>query len=247
MLTRENGMLLLMAMGIVVLLTEPRPGKTWIGYAAIALVTVAVVMPWTVRNYVRFGIFVPVASIVGEDLLEGNNPCVAAEGVFVPYWAEGSCPWVDRQKAVRRDTETETRIPIAVRRDRLSRSIALRFVSENPGAYAKLVFRRLWTTLLPYDPRGAQHSKEKIVLLLYWLAIFPAGLIGILLGAGRFEPRRILLALLVVLNLAAIAAVLYWSDLRFRIGVDLLLACFAGWTYSEMLQRREATQSIHSS
>jgi len=247
MLTRENGMLLLMAMGIVVLLTEPRPGKTWIGYAAIALVTVAVVMPWTVRNYVRFGIFVPVASIVGEDLLEGNNPCVAAEGVFVPYWAEGSCPWVDRQKAVRRDTETETRIPVAVRRDRLSRSIALRFVSENPGAYAKLVFRRLWTTLLPYDPRGAQHSKEKIVLLLYWLAIFPAGLIGILLGAGRFEPRRILLALLVVLNLAAIAAVLYWSDLRFRIGVDLLLACFAGWTYSEMLQRREATQSIHSS
>jgi hypothetical protein len=237
-LTRENGLILLFAMGAVVLRTAPRTGKTWTGYVAIALATVGMVLPWTMRNYVRFGIFVPVASIVGEDLLEGNNPCVAAEGFFVPYWAEGSCGWVDQQRSTWRESGTDAGVPAAVRRDRLSRSIALQFIFDHPAAYVNLMFRRLWTTLLPYDPRGKQHLQEKLVLSLYWLAVFPAGFIGMVWALKRIEPGRLLLALLVLLNLLAIAGVLYWSDLRFRIGIDLLLACFAGCAYSEIFRRK---------
>jgi len=252
MLTRENGLLLLAAMGAVVLLASLRTPSTSLkicmGYGIIALVTVAVVLPWTIRNYVRFGIFVPVASIVGEDFLEGNNPCVASEGAFVPYWAEGSCPWVDQQRLdqqrrARSEPEAASRIPAAVRRDRLSRSIALQFISDHPAAYVKLTFRRFWTTLLPYDPRGKQRGHERIVLFAYWLLIFPGGLVGMIFSLKRIEPGRSLLALLVILNLLAIAAVLYWSDLRFRVGIDLLLACFAGWAYVEILYPQESKRS----
>ena len=241
MLTRENGLLLLVAMGAVVVIRAPRTLRTWIGYGVIALITVGVVVPWTIRNYVRFGIFVPVASIVGEDFLEGNNPCVASESVFVPYWAEGPCPWVDEQRLVRREAGTaDSRVPAAVRRDHLSRSIAVQFVSDHPAAYAKLAFRRFWTTLLPYDPRGSQHPYERIVLFLYWLLVFPAGLLGMVFALKRIDSGRLLLTLLVILNLLSIAAVLYWSDLRFRVGIDLLLACFAGWGYAEIFLPQES-------
>jgi 4-amino-4-deoxy-L-arabinose transferase-like glycosyltransferase len=243
MLTRENGLLLLVAMGVIVLLTMPRTLKSWAGYGAIALATIAVVAPWTTRNYVRFGIFVPVASIVGVDFTEGNNECVATEGIFVPYWAEGPCAAVDdERRAMLAAPETNSRMPVAVRRDRVSQHIAKEFLSNHPGAYAKLVFRRLWTTLLPFDPRGNQRSHERIILSLYWALVFPAGILGMIfcgatIDLRRIDPGRTLLALLIVLNLLAIAAVLYWSDLRFRVGIDLLLACFAGWAYAEIFER----------
>lgn len=243
MLTRENGVLLLAAMGAVVLIAAPRTLRTWMGYGIVALVTVAVVAPWTLRNYVRFGIFVPVASIVGQDFVEGNNSCVASEGWFVPYWAEGPCPSVDEQRRVQRDAEpVNSCVPAAVRRDRLSQRLALKFVSDHPVAYAKLTFRRLWMTLLPYDPRGNQRWHERIVLFLYWLLVFPAGLVGMVLALRRIEPGRLLLGLLVILNLLSIAAVLYWSDLRFRVGIDLLLGCFAGWGYTEVFRAQHQKQ-----
>ena len=247
MLTRENAVLLLFAMGVVVLLTYPPLKKGWVGYGIIALTATALVLPWSIRNYVRFGIFVPVASILGEDLSEGNNECVGGEGVFVPYWAEGRCASVDQQRRAQSEaTSGDTRIPVVVRRDRISRHIALQFMSSHPGTYAKLAFRRFWTTLLPYDPRGDQRTHERIVLLLYWLLLFPPGILGMWLGLKQVEPARVLLALLIVLNLLSIAAVLYWSDLRFRVGIDMLLGCFAGLAYTQLVRLRAGNErSLH--
>jgi 4-amino-4-deoxy-L-arabinose transferase-like glycosyltransferase len=234
-LTRENGVLLLVAMGAVMLLAAPRTLRTWTGYGVIALIAIGVVAPWSIRNYVRFGVFVPVASIIGEDLLEGNNMCVAPESLFRPYWAEGPCAWVTQQKKTQDDAGTAgSQIPAVVRGDRISQRIAERFVFDHPEAYAKLVFRRFWTTLLPYDPRGIQHLSERVVLFLYWLLVFPAGLVGMVVALKQIDTGRLLLGLLVILNLLSIAAVLYWSDLRFRVGIDLLLGCFAGWEYTEI-------------
>jgi hypothetical protein len=59
-----------------------------------------------------------------------------------------------------------------------------------------------------------------------------------IVGVKRTEPEPLFLGLLIVLNLLSIMAILYWSDLRFRVGIDLLLSCFAGWLYSSLLHRR---------
>jgi hypothetical protein len=114
----------------------------------------------------------------------------------------------------------------------------MRFVRDHPGVYLKLVVRRFWTTLLPYDPRGEQTWHERVVLLGYWLLVFPAGMVGMLFGLRRPEAGRWLLGILILLNLASIMALLYWSDLRFRVGIDLLLGCFAGWTYAALAASR---------
>jgi len=238
MLTRENGLLLLVSMGAIVLVFFLHRLRAWAGYGVLVLATCMIVAPWTIRNYTRFGVFVPVASIMGEDLNEGNNECVAKDSILVPYWAEGRCAAVDEQ----RHTLTQTivfdpRTPAAFRRDQISRRIALEFISAHPGSYAKLVFRRLWTTLLPFNPRGSQRLHERIALSIYWLGLYPAGLSGLLLAARRLDPQRALLILLALLNLLSMAAVLYWSDLRFRIGVDVPLACFAGFAYAELFRR----------
>ena len=133
----------------------------------------------------------------------------------------------------------DPRTPPAVRVDQACKRVALHFVKDHPLAYAKLALRRLWTTLLPYDPRGQQRSYERVILFLYWLLDFPAGTVGLIMALKTgVEPGRMFLASLIVLNLGTIMAVLYWSDLRFRVGIDLLLACFAGWACDQFLSRR---------
>ena len=258
MLTRESGELLLVAMGLVVLVARPVTLRRCLGYGVVAAMTLAVVGPWTVRNYVRTGAFVPVASIVGVDFTEGNNECIASESIFVPYWSEGPCKLVDQQKRAQMELLTfDARVPACVRADLASRRVALQFVKDHPLIYARLVVRRLWTALLPFNPRGNQRRTERIVLLLYWLAVFPAGIFGLIFGStfgstagGKRnlpafnQPGRMLLAVLMLLNLLSIAAVLYWSDLRFLVGIYLLLGCFAGLAYDELLDRGRARNGV---
>jgi len=236
-LARESGLPLLVAMGGVGFLAAPRNLKSWVGCVLLAVTTVAVVAPWTLRNYLRFGTLVPVASILGTDLALGNNECTAWESILTPYWAEGPCLPLNERRRAFETSYTASRMPVAVKQDRISTQVALAFIREHPAAYGKLALRRLWTTLLPYDPRGNQRLHNRIAFLLYWLAIFPAGIAGMMVWPKRTEAQTILLVLLMGLNLLSIMAVLYWSDLRFRVGIDLLLGCFAGWYYSKVLGR----------
>lgn len=237
-LTRESGLSLLAAIGAVGVLVALRTPRSWVGYGAIVFTTVAVIAPWTARNYIRFRTVVPVASILGEDLATGNNECTASESILTPYWAEGACWPLSHRRAQMERSLLPSAIPAVVRSDRISARLALEFISEHPGAYAKLAIRRLWTTLLPYDPRGNQRFHSRVAFGIYWIAVFPAGIAGMIVGLRRMEARPMLLALLITLNLLSIMAVLYWSDLRFRVGIDLLLCCFAGWGYNEILRHR---------
>ena len=42
------------------------------------------------------------------------------------------------------------------------------------------------------------------------------------------------LVLVAATILGTLAAVLVWSDLRYRVGLDLVLGSFAGWAYSRL-------------
>jgi 4-amino-4-deoxy-L-arabinose transferase-like glycosyltransferase len=234
-LTRESGIPLLTAMGIIAILSRPRDLRSWVACGTIILVSFAVIAPWTIRNYHHIHRFVPVATILGADLSEGNNECVASEPFLESYWAEGPCIPLNRRIANLRTSFSIPELPAVVQFDLLSRRAALDFIRHRPADYAKLAIRRLWTCLLPYLPRGNQHLHERIAITLYWLAVFPAGAIGLLLSLKRIQPRTALLAIIIAESFLSIMAVLYWSDLRFRIGIDLLWGCFAAWTYSEYL------------
>lgn len=242
-LTRENGMILIAAMAIAILIAAPRKPKVWVGCVALLFTAFAVMAPWAIRNYEHFGVFVPVSSITWVDFKEGNNECVAPESVFTPYWSEGPCPLADEQvRAQIESTVPKSRLPAAVLRDRASRRVAAKFVFAHPAMYTKLAFRRFWTAFLPYNPRGQQHFYERAVLVLYWILVFPAGISGTIIGFERLNTERVLLGLLILFQLAAITAVLYWSDLRFRLGIDLLLGCFAGWRYVVFFQLYSSTR-----
>jgi len=134
-LTRESGIPLLVAMAAIGILSRPRGFRSWLACGTIALTAFAVIAPWTIRNYIRFQAFVPVAAIVGEDLATGNNECVAPESFLTPYWAEGPCIPLNRRIANARAVTPLANLPAGILFDRLSRRAALDFITEHPAAY----------------------------------------------------------------------------------------------------------------
>jgi 4-amino-4-deoxy-L-arabinose transferase-like glycosyltransferase len=87
-----------------------------------AAVAAAAVAPWTVRNFRVFGAFVPVSTNGGVILWMGSNP--GADGSYnFPLSAENPL-WA---------------VTDEVKRDRMGRALALKFVREHPGAFVKLL------------------------------------------------------------------------------------------------------------
>ena len=235
-LTRESAIPLFMAMLMFAIVTARRNARFYWSLSAIVVVAIGLIAPWSVRNYVQFGVVVPVASITGSALLEGNNDCVARESLLTPFLAQ---PCADTNRKVKEllDQHAFSERLRAYWYDRAARVVAVRFIVDHPAAYLKLSVRRTWTIVLPYNPRADQQPLQRAAFAAYWLAIMPAGIISMFIQLRRPRQQTAMIVLLIAVNLATMAAVLIHQDLRFRVGLDLLLGCFAGWGYSAALKR----------
>jgi len=119
--------------GAIWLYDRSRPGIPKLVRNAVlaCAVMAAVVAPWTLRNYQVFGVFIPVSTNGGFTLLTGNNP--SARGDYTPDdpLVAGLAGHPDRQVEI----------------DRIARARAIAWISENPGAFVRLMplkFFRLW-------------------------------------------------------------------------------------------------------
>ena len=115
----------------------------------IPVVAVAVMVPWWVRNYAVFHRFIPISTMSGSGLLQGNNRIVAEDPQYLGY------SYWDSKIPEYRDALRSTNDELV--RDDLAKSFAVRWLKDNPDkwmslAWAKLV--RAWTPFLqPQTPR----------------------------------------------------------------------------------------------
>jgi hypothetical protein len=61
-----------------------RSKSTWQGIGIVLLISIALVAPWTLRNYLTFHKFVLVSANSGMNLFEGNNPVATGEFSALP-------------------------------------------------------------------------------------------------------------------------------------------------------------------
>jgi hypothetical protein len=206
------------------------------GGAAMIGAAVLTVAPWTLYNYHQYGVFVPVSSISGTSLGIGNNECVAVGALSVPFDGEEGCAPLDAKRyALLKEMPTQ---PFVFWNDRAYAQLGREFVLQHPVDYLRLCVRRAWTTFLPYHPRQSVAVGKKLILVVYFCLVIVVGL-----AAAFFSLWTKLTAYAKVLLWVAVAsyvplvAVYVSADLRYRVGVDLILACFAGYAYSIAVKR----------
>jgi 4-amino-4-deoxy-L-arabinose transferase-like glycosyltransferase len=194
---------------------------------AMAAGLTAVVIPWTIRNYVATGEFVPISTISLSLMGSGNNSCVAAEGWGTPFYGDDPCPSLDAQRAAL--LASWNKGTQAVYRSRANAVVGWRYILGHPGEYLKLGARRAWTAFDPWHPRQHLRGGGKWVMLVYFLVFIATGVVGaawVSIRGAPFQAKALYVLLLA--SYAPLVAVFVSHDHRFAVGIHLLLGCFAG-------------------
>ncbi len=146
-LVRESAALVAFACGLRWMLSA-RSGRSDLARAAVlaGLTSVAIVAPWTVRNWIVQGEFIPVRTGYGYNLWLGNHPGATGTnwGVDGRYMIDTVDPEYRRDLLARLPSDEQDR-------DRAYRDEIRQVVRDDPWRYVRLTFDRL-RYLLWFDP-----------------------------------------------------------------------------------------------
>lgn len=195
-LTRPVGLLVLPALFVAALCEDGRAG--WRRALWASLATVAVIAPWTARNYTVHGALVPISTHGGF--------IVARSNALEPAWRQ------ERGWGIAK--EVFEAMPTEVERDRFWWQQGREFIAAHPMVYARLVLERLLRFFYFFRPS----------FNLAFSLILPFAVVG-LWRYGR-RPSSLLHSLFIALSTLVFCTVLYGST-RFRLPLEPLFIAFA--------------------
>ncbi|MBZ5568900.1 MAG: glycosyltransferase family 39 protein [Acidobacteriia bacterium] len=209
-----------------------RRGQRWLFHSAVAgLMIVAVVTPWTIRNYRVFHKFMPLRSNFWVEVRVGNTGDISD---IYPDWAIPSTS-AAQWNELHRVGETAY---IAEMRD-----LALRFIRDNPGVFAWLTWKRfvfVWTGFWNLDPAYADGEPFQIPNTFFCSALTLLMLGGlVLLWRHR---REWILPYAAVLG--AYPAVYYITHpgIDYRHPIDPMLVILVAYAVLTLVDRRRSAE-----
>jgi 4-amino-4-deoxy-L-arabinose transferase-like glycosyltransferase len=181
--------------------------------------TIAVVAPWTARNYRAYGRFVLVASEGGVTFWTGNHPLARGEGDLAAN------PEIKREEVAFRHAHPglspEELEPLYYR-------AAFGYIRAHPGAWVALLGRKLVLLFVPVGPSYALHStRYRLASTAPYLVLLPFAAAGLRrVWRARERPS----ALLLLFASAVAVCVVFFPQERFRIPVidPAMIVCAAG-------------------
>jgi 4-amino-4-deoxy-L-arabinose transferase-like glycosyltransferase len=180
--------------------------------------TIAVVAPWTARNYRAYGRFVLVASEGGVTFWTGNHPLARGEGDLAAN------PEIKREEvAFRRDHPGLTPEEL----EPLYYGAAFDYIRAHPGPWMALLGRKLVLLFVPVGPSYALHStRYRLASIGPYLVLLPFAVAGLRrVWRARERPS----ALLLLFASAVAVCVIFFPQERFRIPVidPTMIVCAA--------------------
>jgi hypothetical protein len=183
----------------------------------VGLAAIGVVVPWTVRNYVVSGEFIPVSAVGGHAFMLGNHPDATAT-------SQTRTPIPEDLAEARKTTP-----PGAW--DKMCMERGLEYVREDPGRVASLYVQKLLNFYRFYPDTISRN--EFTSSRTTWIALLSSGPMIILGLLGMFLVRRRWLALLpayVVVILYTLVYPAFTTCVRYRLPLDAYLLLFSSAT-----------------
>ncbi|WP_427854290.1 ArnT family glycosyltransferase [Desulfosporosinus meridiei] len=175
-------------------------------FVIIVMMTVAVMSPWWIRNFIKYHEFIAVSNYGSYELYLGNNPLTITDKYF--YYAQPSY-----------DPEVKARIeklPIP-EQEKEYKQLAVSYVLEHPFLFIQRTFEKeknlFWQ---PISPIEGQLYKMKGVFLDKWYLLL--GLLGVLFSLFSLK-RYSFLLLFVVYYSFIVSMITVVEGARYRLPV----------------------------
>ncbi len=218
-LTRPNPVFMIPLTGLWALWQFRRDRRALLKGLAIPVLAIATMVPWWVRNYQVFHTFIPLSTMGGSGLLQGNNRIVATDPDYHGYsiWDTQIPEYADALKSAGDEVE----------RDRRAKQFAIQWLKDNPDKWFSLAVAKLvrgWTPFLqPSSPRlyrlGTLLSWGP-VLVLFLIAVVPT-LVGFLRSGHPGWLIHLAIASSLIINL------MFWGETRYRHSIEPLCILLA--------------------
>lgn len=187
--------------------------KIVINLGAVVLSFLFTISPWIVRNFLRFGEFVPLTTVSGRVLWEGNNP--QSSGGPCEYWPKG----------IEKLSEIE--------QDRYLKDLAMQVIIDNPNRFIKLMgkkFIRFWNIIPNYA--GFSSFKYRIISILSDGIIIPLSIIGIILS---FKIKRKMFLFYMLIMFFTIFHMIFLASIRYRAPIMSFMVIFAAYSVQQLM------------
>lgn len=230
---------LIAALGLIV---AGRPWRRVVTETAVMLaVTAAALTPWTLRNYLALGQFVPVSTNGGITLFVGNNPWAVGGGSVEWAIVGYPVPEAEEKFAQLGLPAPKGSFPSGINfwqdlsepeNDRRYGGLAKRWIRENPGAFLALIPKKL-LKLFSWRITSAQpdvQQREWISLFSYG-AMLPFSVLGLILSLRQW--RNWLPAYLLPIPFI-LSACLFYGSARLRQPIDPFLIIFAAFALCQV-------------
>jgi 4-amino-4-deoxy-L-arabinose transferase-like glycosyltransferase len=206
-LTRPEYLIFAFLFGLLVLVRSWRADGVRLGIASAALFVVAfalVLAPWTIRNYIVLDRFVPVTTGGGKALfvatyLPGDGRQIRVKRHLIEI-KTGNHHVTDEQVA--RTQMADLLDGVAKKYPHMERDAALarigrenfkKYVTEQPGAYARMVAGKMWNIWR----RGSGPTMRAGGWVVFHYALLAFGIVGLALLAIRRRWEALVLAVLI--------------------------------------------------
>jgi 4-amino-4-deoxy-L-arabinose transferase-like glycosyltransferase len=231
-LTRPNLLLLLPLLPLWSAVVFRRDVRALVQSLAVPVVAVAVIAPWTYRNYRVFHRFVPVSTLSGTNLLVGNNELVVKYPDRTGYLLDDKIPGF--QGRARGMNEAE--------RDELALQMARTWLSHNRDQWAFLVWIKLkrFCTPVLYQPSRVARG----AMLASWGPVFPLALPALVATLWSFTRNRDIGLIVHALILSALTGylVLYVIP-RYRFPIEPFFILLAAVSVDWLATREDSSRS----
>jgi hypothetical protein len=201
-----------------------RGKKAVLAAVLLALSAMAVVLPWTARNYVVSGEFIPVSAVGGHAFMLGNHPDATAT-------SQTRTPVPEDLAEARKTTP-----PGAW--DQMCMERGLEYVRDDPGRFVSLYFQKLVNYYRFYP--DTIEKNEFTNTRTTWIALLTSGPAIILGLAGMWLARdtwRRLMPMYAVVILYSLLYPAFTTCVRYRLPLDAYLLLFAAATLVTVWRR----------
>lgn len=241
-LTRPNGVVLagiIMMWGAILIWARQRPWREVVRGALVSIaIAVALVAPWTYRNYMVAHAFIPVETGLGEVLIGSYDDTVAFGDLGVRgYWRPppGTINHDNLRYTPATDREYTTR--------------ALQWMAAHPAAVVSLWGMHLINMWWPYTYAHGlpiEQAPNRVSSWVVWALIFLESIPVFVLAAVALVTtwrrwRLALLAIYLLLGVTVLQNMALYSTMRFRAPIEpLLVVLVAGLVATGLPWRRPA-------
>lgn len=194
-----------------------------VGFVMVVLF-IAVMAPWTARNYLLLHRFVPLTTLGGTSFWEGNNPQNLTGGLcrYFPQEIEG----MDE-----------------VQRDRYLKARTVEVIKSDPKAFflrCGKKFLRFWNIRLNTNDERYASRTNNLISMFSFGPILLFAVIGFILSlAHRFKPAFIYFFILYTM----LVNLVFISSLRYRLPIEPYLIMFAGYALYDIFRKKRKRMS----